>query len=73
MSRWMIWRPPERRGSVTEITELNPSEVLTKKEVAERLKVSVRKVEDLHLPTLRLGRRCNRYIWSAVLKHLEDL
>ena len=50
---------------------VDPVEILTKKEVAERLKVSVRKVEDLHLPTLRLGSRCNRYIWSEVVKHLQ--
>ena len=51
--------------------DIRAEEILTKKEIAERLKVSVRKVEDLHLPCLRLGSRCNRYVWSTVLEYLR--
>lgn len=51
---------------------IDPTEILTKREVAERLKCSVRTVENLHLPVLKLGSRSNRYIWSAVLKHLQE-
>ena len=61
-------------GSVASarLIPLDPSEILTKREVAERLKVSVRTVENLHLPVLKLGSRSNRYIWSAVLKNLQE-
>ena len=54
-----------------EVIPLDPSEILTKRELAERLKCSIRKIEDLHLPVLKLGSRCNRYIWPEVLKHLQ--
>ena len=48
-----------------------PEEILTKRELAERLKISLRKVEDLHLPNLDLGYRSKRYLWSVVLAHLQ--
>ena len=51
---------------------IDPTEILTKREVAERLKCSIRTIENLHLPVLKLGSRSNRYIWSAVLKHLQE-
>jgi len=55
-----------------DVLPLDPNEVLTKRELAERLKVSTRTIENLHLPVLKLGSRSNRYIWSAVLKHLQE-
>ncbi len=51
---------------------IDGTEILTKREVAERLKCSVRTIENLHLPVLKLGSRCNRYIWAAVLKHIQE-
>ena len=44
-------------------------ELLTKEELATRLKVTQRTVESLQrsgLPYCRLGTRCNRYSWPAV-------
>ena len=45
-----------------DVRPLSVGEVLTKREVAARLRVSVRKVEDLHPPCLDLGRT----IWPSV-------
>ena len=49
------------------VLPLDPGEILTKKELAARLKISVRSVENLHLPCLDMGHRLKRYIWSDVL------
>ena len=46
-------------------------EVLTKKELAARLKVSTRTIENLHLPYLDLGYRSHRYLWSEVQQELK--
>ena len=55
-----------------DVTPLDPNEVLTKRELAERLKVSTRTIENLHVPCLDLGYRSKRYVWSTVLKFLEE-
>ena len=53
---------------------IDPSaEILTKRELADRLKVSLRKVEYLRLPSLDLGYRSKRYIWGEVLEHVRQL
>ncbi len=54
-----------------DVIPLDPSEILTKRELAERLKVSVRSIENLHLPCLDMGYRLKRYVWSEVLKELR--
>ncbi len=54
-----------------EVIPLDPNEVLTKRELAERLKVSTRTIENLHVPCLNLGYRSKRYVWSEVLKELR--
>lgn len=46
--------------------------VLTKRDVARKLKVSTRTVERLHLPSLRVGGQ-NRYRWSEVERHLRGI
>ena len=55
-----------------EVIPLDPNEVLTKRELAERLKVSTRTIENLHVPCLDLGYRSKRYVWSKVLKYLQN-
>ena len=55
-----------------DVIPLDPNEVLTKRELAERLKVSTRTIENLHVPCLDLGYRSKRYVWSRVLKFLEE-
>ena len=48
--------------------------VLTKRDLARRLKVSTRTIERLHLPAIRVGGQ-NRYRWSeveAALKGFPD-
>ncbi len=54
-----------------DVIPLDPSEILTKRELAERLKVSVRSIENLHLPCLDMGYRLKRYVWSEVLEELR--
>ncbi len=54
-----------------EVIPLDPNEVLTKRELAERLKVSTRTIENLHVPCLDLGYRSKRYVWSEVLEELR--
>ena len=54
-----------------DVIPLDPSEILTKRELADRLKVSVRSIENLHLPCLDMGYRLKRYVWSEVLKELR--
>lgn len=50
-----------------------PGELLTKKEIAQRLRVSPRKIElDKNWPCIRFGRTV-RYSWPAVLRYLETL
>ncbi len=53
------------------VIPLDPNEVLTKRELAERLKVSTRTIENLHVPCLDLGYRSKRYVWSEVLEELR--
>ena len=55
-----------------DVIPLDPNEVLTKRELAKRLKVSTRTIENLHVPCLDLGYRSKRYVWSTVLKFLEE-
>ncbi len=57
--------------STNDAIQLDPSEILTKRELAERLKVSVRSIENLHLPCLDMGHRLKRYIWSDVLAEIR--
>ena len=54
-----------------DVIPLDPNEVLTKRELAERLKVSTRTIENLHVPCLDLGYRSKRYVWTEVLKELR--
>ena len=58
--------------STNGVIPLDASEVLTKRELAERLKVSVRSIENLHLPCLDMGYRLKRYIWSEVLEEIRN-
>ncbi len=57
--------------SMNGVIPLDPSEVLTKRELAERLKISVRSIENLHLPCLDMGHRLKRYVWSEVLEEIR--
>ena len=54
-----------------DVIPLDTNEVLTKRELAERLKVSVRSIENLHLPCLDMGYRLKRYVWSEVLEEIR--
>ena len=54
-----------------DVIPLDPNEVLTKRELAKRLKVSVRSIENLHLPCLDMGYRLKRYVWSEVLEEIR--
>ena len=57
---------PNPRCDATETSEL-----ITKKELARRLRVSERKIElDPDLPRIRWGRTV-RFDWNAVLKFLQ--
>ena len=48
-----------------------PTELLTKKELAQRVKISQRKIElDKDLPKIKWGRTV-RYDWAAVLNYLH--
>jgi hypothetical protein len=48
-----------------------PSELLTKKELARRLKISQRKIEmDENFPAIRWGRSI-RYDWQEVVAYLK--
>lgn len=48
-----------------------PSELLTKKELAQKLKTSQRKIElDPNLPKIQWGRNV-RYDWSEVMAYLK--
>ena len=57
--------------SGNDVIPLDPSEVLTKRELAKRLKISVRSIENLHLPCLDMGYRLKRYVWSEVLEEIR--
>lgn len=57
--------PEDTRG-------ISGEEILTKKQLAERLQVSPRTIENLHLPCLDLGYRSKRYVLSKVMKFLEE-
>lgn len=46
--------------------------VLTVQEVAAALRVSVRMVERMDLPTLYPGARTRRYLWGQVLDVLKE-
>ena len=52
--------------------DISAEEILTKRELAARLKVSLRTIENLHLPCLDLGYRSKRYVLSRVMKFLEE-
>ena len=54
------------------VIRLDPNEILTKRELAKRLKVSVRSIENLHLPCLDMGYRLKRYVWSEVMANLRQ-
>jgi len=52
--------------------QATPSELLTKKELARRLRVSERKIElDLDLPRIRWGRTV-RFDWLEVVRFLKE-
>ena len=49
-----------------------PSELLTKKELAQRVKISQRKIElDKDLPKIKWGRTV-RYDWSEIVEYLKE-
>ena len=53
-------------------SERETDELLTKLELAKRLRVSPRKIElDRNMPTIRWGRTV-RYAWADVLAHLKS-
>ena len=52
--------------------DISGEEILKKKELAARLKVSPRTIDNLHVPCLDLGYRSKRYVLSEVLKFLEE-
>ena len=54
------------------VRDISSEEILTKRELAAKLKVSTRTIENLNPPCLDLGYRSKRYRWSAVLKFLEE-
>ena len=56
----------------SDVTPIDTEEILTKRELAGRLKVSTRTIEKLHLPCLDLGYRTKRYVWSKVVRILEE-
>ena len=52
---------------------ITPPELLTKKELARRLRVSERKIElDLDLPRIRWGRTV-RFDWLEVVRFLKEV
>ncbi len=52
--------------------DISGEEVLTKRQLAERLQVSPRTIDNLNPPCLNLGYRSKRYVWSKVMKFLEE-
>ncbi len=63
--------PVSNMTSTNGVLPFDASEIMTKKELAERLKVSVRSIENLHLPCLDMGHRLKRYVWSEVLAEIR--
>jgi hypothetical protein len=57
-----------RREPVT----YSESSVLTIKQVADWLQVSVRQAERLRIPCFYLGTRTRRYLGKSVLEYLEE-
>lgn len=57
----------EDKGALTFRNQPTREDVLTIKQVAERLQVSERHVERIDAPCFYLGTRTRRYIWGAVL------
>jgi excisionase family DNA binding protein len=55
--------------------EINQDEILTKAELANRLKVTVSAINKWmalrRIPYIRLGRRCIRFNWGEVLKAIN--
>jgi hypothetical protein len=56
---------------MTEPIAYSRNAVVTQAEVAAALRVSVRGIQRLDLPTVYVGRRA-RYIWGQVLDHLSE-
>ena len=54
------------------VRDISSEEILTKKELAAKLKVSTRTIESLHVPCMDLGYRSKRYVLSKVLTFLEE-
>ena len=54
-----------------DVIPLDPTEILTKRELADRLKVSMSTITNLHLPCLDMGYRSKRYFWSEVIEELR--
>ncbi len=52
--------------------DISGEAILTKRELATRLKVSPRTIDNLHVPCLDLGYRSKRYVLSRVMKFLEE-
>ncbi len=58
--------------TTVDVRDISSEEILTKKELAAKLKVSTRTIENLHPPCLDLGYRSKRYMLSKVLTFLEE-
>lgn len=62
----------EMKIDTKKLNRKEPQELITKREVAQRLRISTRKIElDRHFPAIRFGRTI-RYSWPDVLEYLKS-
>ena len=62
----------EKLGDTLEETAVCPRELLTRKELAYRLRVGINKLEiDKNLPCIRYGRNV-RYSWPEIVAYLRS-
>jgi hypothetical protein len=60
-----------KKTILTQATGELPGELITKKELAQRLRISTRKIElDRNFPCVRFGRTV-RYDWKDVVEYLK--
>lgn len=57
---------------MADVTTYPRDAVLTVKQLAEALGVSVRTVERMDVPTIYIGKRTRRFIWGQVLDVLAQ-
>ena len=62
----------EEEVTPEDVRDISSEEILTKRQLAAKLKVSPRTIENLHVPCLDLGYRSKRYMLSKVLTFLEE-